>query len=77
MRKFMILVIIIASAIVLYLYSARASKVPAEVKKALATEDGKQLERITQVPDAVRKKIDELQKKAEKKTDDALKEIEK
>jgi uncharacterized protein YxeA len=77
MKNFMILIVIIASVIVLYLYFARTSKVPAEVKKVLTTKQGKELDRITQIPDAVRKSIDEFQKKAQKNTDDALKDIEK
>lgn len=77
MRNFMILIVIIASAIVLYLYFAQTNKVPVEVKKVLSTEQGKDLDKITQVPDAVRKALDKAQKEAKKKTDDALKDIEK
>jgi hypothetical protein len=77
MRNFMILILIIASAIVLYLYFARVSKVPSGVKDVLTTEQRKELDRMTQVPDAVRKTIDEAQKKVQKARDDALKDIEK
>ncbi|MGB7569006.1 MAG: hypothetical protein WBM07_14195 [Chitinivibrionales bacterium] len=77
MRNFMVLILIIASAIVIYLYFARTSSVPTEVKKVLTTEQGKGLDRITQVPDAVRKALEESRKRAQKKTDDALKDIDK
>ena len=77
MRNFMLLILIIASVIVIYLYFARTSSVPKEVKKVLTTEQGNELDRITQVPDAVRKALEESQKKAQKKMDDGLKDIEK
>jgi uncharacterized membrane protein len=77
MRNVMFIVFLIAALIVAFLYISKSNKVPTEVREVLTTEQGEKIDRITQVPDAVRKKVDEAQKKAQKRMDDAMKGIEK
>ena len=77
MRNVMFIVFLIAALIVAFLYISKINKVPNEIREVLTTEQGEKIDRITQVPDAVRKKVDEAQKKAQKRMDDAMKDIEK
>lgn len=77
MRNIMLIVLIIAFLIVLVLYLIKINTVPAPVRDALRTEQGNEINRMTQVPEAARKKIRGANDTAEKKLEDAINNIEK
>jgi hypothetical protein len=77
MRNIMLIVLIISSLVVLVLYLTRINTVPAPVRDALHSEQGLEINRMTQTPEAARKKIKGANDTAEQRLEDALKDIEK
>ena len=76
MRHVMLIVIVIAMLIVVFLSVTKTNRVPKELRQMLTTEQGVEIERVTQLPGAVRKKLDEEQIKAEKRLEEEIKKLE-
>ncbi len=67
----MFIVIVVAAIIVVTLYLQRMNRVPADVQETL----GDSVTTMQQVPQAVRDKVEADMKKAQKRLDDAMGEV--
>ncbi len=72
MRNLMMIVLIIGAVIVACLYLLRVHTVPADVKESLETGQGAPIHRMTQVPEAVRKKLEQANRTADSSMGDAM-----
>jgi|GEM_PF-3163307 hypothetical protein len=72
MRNFMMIILIIGAVIVACLYLMRVHTVPADVKESLETGQGTSINRMTQVPAAVRKKLEQANRTADSSMGDAI-----
>ena len=73
MGKYLLIALAVMAIIIGGLYVVKINTVPADARKALETEQGAPINRMTQMPDAVRKKMDEAARKAESDLHDAMK----
>lgn len=75
MKGFLMFTLVIAAIVVMCLFIVRMFTVPSDVKNALGTDSGVQINRMTQIPTAVRKKMEQSNRIADSNMSGALKSV--